>query len=240
MVKMKLDDGDFGYPMPVTLVGATVDGKPNFMAVAWVSRVNYSPTYLAIAIGRKHHTTRGIEEHGTFSVNLPGRDLVVPTDYVGIYSGAEVDKAEIFDVFYGELETAPMAEGCPLCAEYRVAHKLELPGDYLYVTGPVDFTVKTTVNAAGVFSVDGGYRGVISAQPLDMSTGEPVPAGDPFTANVDGWHRGLMGARNAMISARDNRLTHEAGGAQMLVEFLQVPQHGRKTYTARIRCFDAE
>jgi flavin reductase (DIM6/NTAB) family NADH-FMN oxidoreductase RutF len=133
MVKIKIDDGDFGYPMPVTLVGATVNGKPNFMAVAWLSRVNYSPTYLAIAIGRKHHTTRGIDEHGTFSVNLPGRDLVVPTDYVGIYSGAEVDKANVFRVFYGELETAPMAEGCPLCAECRVVHKVELPGNNLYV-----------------------------------------------------------------------------------------------------------
>jgi flavin reductase (DIM6/NTAB) family NADH-FMN oxidoreductase RutF len=133
MAKVKLEAGSFTYPKPVTLVGATVAGKPNFLAVAWVSRVHYSPPYLLVAVGKRHHTTRGIEEHGTFSVNLPGRDLVVPTDYVGIYSGAEVDKAEIFDVFYGELETAPMVEGCPLCAEYRVAHKLELPGDYLYV-----------------------------------------------------------------------------------------------------------
>ena len=133
MAKVKLEAGSFTYPMPVTLVGATVGGKPNFMAVAWVSRVNYSPVYLAIAIGKRHHTTRGIEEHGTFSVNLPGRDLVVATDYVGIHSGAELDKTEVFDVFYGELETAPMVEGCPLCAECRVVRKVELPGNNLYV-----------------------------------------------------------------------------------------------------------
>jgi flavin reductase (DIM6/NTAB) family NADH-FMN oxidoreductase RutF len=133
MAKIKLEDGAFGYPMPVTLVGSTVADKPNFMAVAWVSRVNRSPAYLAIAIGKKHHTTRGIEEHGTFSVNLPGRDLVVPTDYVGINSGAEVDKAAVFGVFYGELGTAPMVEDCQLCAEYRVVHKVELPGNNLYV-----------------------------------------------------------------------------------------------------------
>jgi flavin reductase (DIM6/NTAB) family NADH-FMN oxidoreductase RutF len=133
MPKTKLDGGAFRYPMPVALVGATVAAKPNFMAVAWLSRVNYSPAYLAIAIGRKHHTTRGVEENGTFSVNLAGRDLVVPVDYVGIYSGAEVDKAEVFDVFYGELETAPMVERCLLCAEYKVVQKVELPGNNLYV-----------------------------------------------------------------------------------------------------------
>ena len=133
MAKVKLAAGAFTYPKPVTLVGATVAGKPNFLAVAWMTRVNYSPPYLAVAVGKKHHTTRGVEEHGTFSVNLPGRDLVVPTDYVGIYSGAEVDKADVFDVFYGELGTAPMVEGCPLCAEYRVVQKVELPGDDVYV-----------------------------------------------------------------------------------------------------------
>ena len=106
------------------------------MAVAWVSRVNYSPAYLAVAIGREHHTTRGIEEHGTFSVNLPGRDLVVPADYVGIYSGAEVDKAEVFDVFYGELQTAPMIEECPLNLECKVHHELNL-GSHALIVGEI-------------------------------------------------------------------------------------------------------
>jgi flavin reductase (DIM6/NTAB) family NADH-FMN oxidoreductase RutF len=133
MAKVKLDAGTFTYPMPVTLVGATVGGKPNFMAVAWVSRVNYSPPYLAIALGKKHHTTRGVEENGTFGVCLPGAGLVVPTDYVGLHSGAEVDKENVFGVFYGELETAPMVQQCPLCAECRVVHKVELPGNNLYV-----------------------------------------------------------------------------------------------------------
>ena len=133
MPKTKLDGGAFSYPMPVALVGATVEGKPNFMAVAWLSRVNYSPSYLAIAISKKHRTTRGVEESGTFSVNLPGRDLVVPTDYVGTYSGESVDKTKVFEVFYGELETAPMVEGCLLCAECRVVQKVELPGNNLYV-----------------------------------------------------------------------------------------------------------
>jgi flavin reductase (DIM6/NTAB) family NADH-FMN oxidoreductase RutF len=133
MAKVKLAAGAFSYPMPVALVGATVEEKPNFMTVAWLSRVNYSPPYFAVAVGKKHRTTRGLEEHGTFSVNLPGRDLVVPIDYVGTHSGDEVDKAAVFDVFYGELETAPMVEGCPLCAECRVVRKVDLPGNNLYV-----------------------------------------------------------------------------------------------------------
>jgi flavin reductase (DIM6/NTAB) family NADH-FMN oxidoreductase RutF len=133
MSKVKLGTGMFSYPMPVALAGATVDGKPNFMTVAWFSRVDYQPSRLAIAISKKHHTTRGVEEYGAFSLNLPSRDLVVPVDYVGLHSGEKVDKAGVFDVFYGELGTAPMVEQCALCVECRVIEKVELTVDCIYV-----------------------------------------------------------------------------------------------------------
>ena len=53
------------YPMPVVLVGAMIKGKPNFMAVDWVSRVNANPPMLAIGINKAHHTPEGIKENGT-------------------------------------------------------------------------------------------------------------------------------------------------------------------------------
>ena len=40
MSKIKIDNNAFTYPMPMTLVGAMVEGRPNFLAVAWVPRVN--------------------------------------------------------------------------------------------------------------------------------------------------------------------------------------------------------
>ena len=40
------------YPMPVTLVGALVGGKPNYMTVAWASRVNLNPPIMAVAVGK--------------------------------------------------------------------------------------------------------------------------------------------------------------------------------------------
>ena len=36
MAKINLGANAYIYPMPVTLVGATVEGKANFMAVGWV------------------------------------------------------------------------------------------------------------------------------------------------------------------------------------------------------------
>jgi flavin reductase (DIM6/NTAB) family NADH-FMN oxidoreductase RutF len=133
MAKVKLDTGSFTYPMPVGILGTTVDGKPNFMTVAWFSRVDYKPSRIAIAINKNHHSTRGVEENGVFSLNLPNRELVVPVDYAGLHSGSKVDKSGLFDVFYGELEAAPMVEQCPLCVECRVIEKVDLDVDRVYI-----------------------------------------------------------------------------------------------------------
>ena len=54
--KQSLGGNVFLYPMPVALVGTQVDGKPNFMTVGWVSRVNFKPPLLAIAVNQAHHT----------------------------------------------------------------------------------------------------------------------------------------------------------------------------------------
>ena len=42
------------YPMPTTLVGAMVNGKPNFLAVAHVGILNHgTPQYLSIGLSGK-------------------------------------------------------------------------------------------------------------------------------------------------------------------------------------------
>ncbi len=42
--------------MPVAIVGATVNDKPNFMAVAWFSKVNNNPPMMMIGIGKEKYT----------------------------------------------------------------------------------------------------------------------------------------------------------------------------------------
>lgn len=135
MAKVQMGPGPFLYPMPTLLVGANVDDKPNFMAVAWGNMANAEPPMAAVAIRTSRHTHKGIAQNRTFSVNIPSVDLVKEADYCGIASGAEVDKVRAcrFSVFYGKLDTAPMIEQCPVNLECRVAHSLELGSHTLYV-----------------------------------------------------------------------------------------------------------
>ena len=139
MKKTKLGPQTLLFPMPATLVGATVDGKPNFMTAAWCAIAAAKPPSIAVAINKMRYTLEGIREHGTFSINVPSSDMVKSVDFCGIYSGADKDKAQVFTVFSGELETAPLIEECPLNLECKVVHLLDL-GSHILVVGEIKET----------------------------------------------------------------------------------------------------
>jgi flavin reductase (DIM6/NTAB) family NADH-FMN oxidoreductase RutF len=92
-----------------------------------------APQYLTVSLKKFRHTARGIHQHKTFSICLPSKDLVVATDYVGITPGAKVDKSTVFDVFYGELESAPMIRQCPVNMELTLHEVLDLPAHEVFV-----------------------------------------------------------------------------------------------------------
>ena len=133
MDKINLGSTIPAYPMPVSLVGAYVDGKPNFMAVAWFTMASYKPPSIAITLGKGHYTNPGIRENKTFSVCLPSEDMVEITDYCGIVSGKKTDKSEIFDLFYGELKTAPLIRDCPLCIECKLAEIVDSSSNEIFI-----------------------------------------------------------------------------------------------------------
>jgi len=129
------------YPMPVLLIGAKVDAKPNFMAVAWGGIANSEPPMISVAIRHSRHTYRGIRQNLTFSINIPASAMVREADYCGITSGSEVNKVEVcrFKVFYGKLGNAPLIEQCPINLECKVMHILDL-GSHALVVGRIEET----------------------------------------------------------------------------------------------------
>ena len=125
-MKKEIRIGTYLYPMPVTIVGANVEGKPNFMPIAWCSIVEHSPPMIEISASKNHYTNKGIKENGTFSINIPSIDMIEITDYIGIKSGKDIDKSELFEIFYGELKTSPMISQAPLNLECKLEHIVNL------------------------------------------------------------------------------------------------------------------
>ncbi|MBI9108848.1 MAG: flavin reductase family protein [Spirochaetales bacterium] len=117
MNKIKLDNvKSFGFPMPVVLVGAIVAEKPTFMTAAWITRVESTPPLIAVALAN-HYTNTGIQEKKEFSINIPGDSIVSKVDHCGTTSGRLTDKASVFRIFNGNLDSAPMIEECSVSLE---------------------------------------------------------------------------------------------------------------------------
>jgi flavin reductase (DIM6/NTAB) family NADH-FMN oxidoreductase RutF len=115
-------------PMPTVLVGAVEEGKPNFNAIAYCGVAQSVPPMLSVSMDKRRYTHRGISENGCFSVNIPSVDLLGKTDYVGMVSGSEVDKSEVFGVFYGKLKNAPLIKECPINFECELVHTVDFGG----------------------------------------------------------------------------------------------------------------
>ena len=136
--KIKMGPKTWIYPMHALLIGANVYDKPNFMTMAWGGIACAKPPMIAATVAARRYTAIGIKQNMTFSVNIPSIDQVKETDYCGLVSGSESSKAEAceFNVFYGNLGSAPLIEQCPLNMECKVVHILEL-GTMLLVIGEI-------------------------------------------------------------------------------------------------------
>jgi len=133
-MKKKLDGINVLYPTPTVLVGAMVDGKPNYITIAHIGIVNHARPYLiSLSMAKVHYTNPGIRENKAFSVNIPSENLVVETDYAGLVSGKKTDKSDLFEIFYGELENAPMIKKCPINMECRLYDTYDTPTHDLFI-----------------------------------------------------------------------------------------------------------
>ena len=150
-MKVKIGSVPYIYPIPITLVGANVAGKPNFATIGDVGLLGINPPVVSISSHVQHHTNQGILESHTFSINFPTTGMLAETAYCGIVSGREVDKAALFEIFYGELGNAPMIAACPVSLECRVIQEFSIQHRQVFI-GEV---VQTHVSDHLIRQVDG-------------------------------------------------------------------------------------
>ncbi|MFA5295501.1 MAG: flavin reductase family protein [Methanoregulaceae archaeon] len=133
MEKIPLGPMPYMSVMPTVLVGANVEGKPTYMTAAWATVACMEPPMVCVAVSKARYTAKGIDQNGTFSLNVPSVDQVIPADYCGIVSGSREDKSGVFRSFYGKLGTAPLAEECPVNIECRLFSSVDCGSHVLRV-----------------------------------------------------------------------------------------------------------
>lgn len=130
-MKISLGAKNCLYPLPTTIVGANINGRPNYITIAHVGIMDLGT--ISLGMNKIHYTNAGIKENGTFSVNIPSVAMVIETDYCGLVSGKSVDKAGIFSNFYGKLETAPMIRECAVNMECKLIQTVDLPRHDIFI-----------------------------------------------------------------------------------------------------------
>jgi flavin reductase (DIM6/NTAB) family NADH-FMN oxidoreductase RutF len=193
-MKVKIGRIPYVYPVPIVLVGANVQGKPNFETIGDVDLMGINPPLVYVSSGRDHYTNQGILENGAFSINFANTRLLALTDYCGTVSGRDVDKGALFDTFYGELGTAPMIEACPVNIECRVIQEFSIQHRQVFVAE----VVQTYVSDEFVAEKD-GRKAIADLTHLDpilyaldnryYSIGEPIGIGYQEAKQVKGDER---------------------------------------------------
>lgn len=123
------------YPRPITVVGAYVDGKPNWLLVGHTGIIGHDRIMLSMS--QRHYTNSGIKENRRLSINIVSRELLPKADYVGSVSGSNTDKSNSFAYHVGEYGT-PVIDASPLTMECEVVSN--------YVTNGFDNFICRIVN----------------------------------------------------------------------------------------------
>lgn len=113
------------YPKPLTVVGAEVDGKVNWLIVGHTGIIGHDR--ILVSMSKSHYTNQGIRESKKLSINLVNREMLPKADYVGSVSGASVDKSQVFAYHWGE-DGTPVIDVSPLTMECNVVDIFETDG----------------------------------------------------------------------------------------------------------------
>lgn len=113
------------YPKPMTVVGAEVNGKVNWLVVGHTGIIGHDQ--VLVSMSKKHYTNQGIYKTKKLSINLVNREMLPKADYVGSVTGVEVDKSGAFEYHWGENGT-PVIDASPLTMECNVEDIYETEG----------------------------------------------------------------------------------------------------------------
>jgi len=133
MNRVRIDNNVWPLIESVIIIGTEIEGRANFLACSWHSRVNQDPPLWGVTIDKRRYSLEGIQKNKTFSINVPGRELVRESDFVGIYSGRRDDKSALFTLEKGTIDGAPMICECMISLQLALRQIIEFETDFLIV-----------------------------------------------------------------------------------------------------------
>ena len=135
-------------PTPVVLVSCAEKENPdnrNMVTVAWAGTVNSEPPMVSVSLRKERYSHGLISNSGEFVVNLVDEALAKATDFCGVRSGRDLDKAKETGLGYAPadgMETAPRVCGAPVSLSCKVRQVLELGSHDMFIGEVVAVSVR--------------------------------------------------------------------------------------------------
>ena len=122
MARKSFKAGALTAPVPPVMVTVGDMENSNVLTIGWTGILSTIPPRTYISVRPQRHSYKLLKENGEFVVNLTTSKQAKVVDYVGIYTGAKVDKfkeCKLTKVESKEVAPPTIAE-CPLALECRV------------------------------------------------------------------------------------------------------------------------
>ena len=124
------------YPLPAVMVscGHSPD-KFNIITIAWTGVVNTNPPMVYISVRPSRHSFDILKETGDFVINLTTKKLAFATDWNGVKSGKEINKAKKTNLTYGKASkiSSPIILESPINIECRTTQIIPLGTHHMFL-----------------------------------------------------------------------------------------------------------
>lgn len=128
---------------PVTLVTSSYRGRHNVTPIAYVMPLSIIPPKIGIAVHPSRYSYDVIHKTDEFALNIPTRELLHHTQYLGSLSGNDFDKLELTKLphFRARKLDTVLLEGCVGWIECSLEDAIEMGDHFLMVGNVVAVTV---------------------------------------------------------------------------------------------------
>lgn len=143
MARKSLKAGALTAPLPPVVVTVGNMEMANMITIAWTGILATHPPRTYISVRPSRHSYAILKETGEFVINLPSASMARAVDYVGIYTGAKVDKfaATGFTPVESEHVSAPTLAECPVAIECRVCDVIPMGTHDVFVADILGLSV---------------------------------------------------------------------------------------------------
>ena len=157
MSKIKWKGGALIAPLPPVMVSCGDMEKSNIMTVAWTGILSSDPPRTYISVRPTRHSHKILKEKREFVINLTNEALAFATDYVGIYTGAKVDKFKKCNLtkVKSQAVDAPTIKEAPIALECKVFDIIESGTHDIFMADIVNVSCdESIVDASGKICFD--------------------------------------------------------------------------------------